>query len=119
MTLRNDELLGQVSNNEKSVSYHIKGEQHPWVFSGHMANTMFQRLLGHVTGQTHELLLVGADYTASQKLTKKKRKEAAAERAVVALAQKKAKKGRKDMRRRANKKERIYRDAAYHPGVPN
>ena len=118
MKLRNDELLGQVSNNEKLVTYHIPGEQHKWEFSGHMAKYIFQRQLGHVTGQTHKLLLVGADYTASQKVAKKKRKETAAAHAVVALAQKKAKKARKDVRRKSNKEKRFDWDGAYRSEVP-
>ena len=103
MKLRSGKLLGQVSDNEKSVAYHIPGEQHQWVFSGYIAKYMFQRQLGHVMGQTHELILVGADCTANQKAAKKKRKEAAATQAVVAAAHKKAKKARKVVRRKTNK----------------
>lgn len=118
MQLRSGKLLGQVSDNEKSVAYHIPGEQHQWEFSGHMAKYMFQRQLGHVMGQTNELVLVGADYTANQKAAKKQRKEAAAAQAAVAQAQRKAKKQRKDVRRKSNKKKRIDWDGPYRPGVP-
>ena len=118
MKLRSGKLLGQVSDNEKSVTYHVPGEQHQWELSGHMAKYMFQRQLGHVMGQTHELVLAGADYTASQKLAKKQRKEAAAAQVVVAQAQKKAKKQRKDVRRKSDKKQRIDWDGPYRPGVP-
>lgn len=83
-----------------------------------MAKYMFQRQLGHVMGQSHEIVLVGADYTASQNVAKKTRKKAAAVQSAVALVQKKAKKARKDVRRKSNKKKRIDWDGAYHPGVP-
>ena len=118
MKLRSGKLLGQVSDNRKSVAYHIPGEQHQWEFSGHVAKDMFQRQLGHVMGQTHELMLVGADRAASQKAAKKKRKEAAAAQSVVVLAQKKAKKARKDVRRKSNKKKKFDWDGAYRPGNP-
>lgn len=103
MKLRSGKLLGQISDNEKSVGYHIPGEQHQWVFSGYIAKYMFQKQLGHVMGQTHELILVGADCTANKKAAKRKRKEAAATQAVAAAAQKKAKKARKVVRRKTNK----------------
>lgn len=112
MQLQSGKLLGQVSDNEKSVAYHIPEEQHQWEFSGHMANYMFQRQLGHIMGQTHEIVLVGADYTANQKVAKRKRTKAAAARSVIALAQKKAKKARKDVRRKSNKKKRVDWDGA-------
>ncbi len=109
MELRSGKLLGQVSDNETSVAYHIPGEQHQWVFSGHLAKYMFQRQLGHVMGQTHEIVLVGADYAASQKVAKKKRKNVAAAQAVGAVAQRRAKKARKDVRRKANKVDTLVR----------
>ena len=118
MQLRSGKLLGQVSDNEKSVAYHIPGEKHQWEFSGHMAKYMFQRQLGHVVGQTHEIVLVGADFTASQNVAKQKRKKAAAVQSTVTVAQRKAKKARKDVRRKSNKKKRFDWDGAYHPGVP-
>ena len=114
MQLRSGKLLGQVSDNEKSVAYLIPEEQRQWEFSGHMAKDIFQRQLGHVIGQTHQIMLVGADYTASQSVAKQKRKKAAA----VAIAQKKAKKAKKDVRRKSNKKKRFHWDGAYHTGVP-
>ena len=83
-----------------------------------MAKDMFQRQLGHVIGQTHEIMLVGADYTASQNVAKQKRKNAAAVQSAVTIAQKKAKKARKDVRRKSNKKKRFDWDGAYHTGVP-
>ena len=120
MQLRSGKVLGQVSDNEKSVAYHIPGEQHQWKFSGHVAKYLFQSQLGHVMGQTHELVLVGADFTVGQRAAKKKWKEAAAAapQSVVALAQKKTRKARKDVRRKVNKKKRIDWDGAYRPGVP-
>ena len=92
MELQSDKLLGQVGANETSVAYHIPGEQHAWEFNGHMANPIFQKQLEHVMDQTHEVLLVGVEYRASQKAAKQERKKAATEQAVVALAQKMAKK---------------------------
>ena len=56
-------------------------------------------------GQTREIIQVGAGYRANQKVAKNARKEAAATQAVVAVAQSKAKKARKVVRRKSNKKK--------------
>ena len=108
MQLQSGKVLGQVSDNGESVAYHIPGEQHQWEFTGYLPKDIFQRELGHVAGQTHELILVGADYAANQRAAKTTRKKAAA---VDTVARKKAKKAGKNARRKAHKVHALFQSS--------